>query len=274
MIFYRLSEQDRLSKFHILKGENKMKNKTYAPKRAVKRMYMATVVILLALLANACNLVTVYGSGNISTKNVDVHDFNRVVFSGSGELMLSQGDEETVAVAADNNLIKHIYVEVRDETLYIWHRETISPSRPIQVRVTVKEITALELSGIVNAKSDPIIAEDLDIVASGLVTLKVKQLEAKTLTVNLNGSSEFELTDTGKVTKQEIILNGSNDYNVSKLESQDTTISLSGSNNATVWAVETMNVTISGNGSVQYYGSPQVSQIGSGNAKLINLGDQ
>jgi len=250
-----------------------MNSKTYLAKRTVTRMYMALIFILFASLTNACNLMTIYGSGNIFTKNVDVQNFNRVVFSGSGELTLSQGDEDTVAIAADDNLIKYIYVEVREGTLYIWHRETISPSQPLQVKVNVTEIAGLELSGIVNADVRDLHAENLNIVASGLVTLKMKELEAENFTVNLNGSSEFELTGTGKVTRQEITLNGSNNYDAPKLQSQNTTVSLSGSNNATVWAVDTMNVTMSGKGSVHYYGSPQITQLGSGNISIKSLGN-
>ena len=111
------------------------KNKTNSQKRTVTWIYTAMVIILLASVTNACDLMTIYGSGDIVTKNVDVHDFSRVNFSGEGNFMLSQGDEETVAVATDGNLIKHINVEVREGTLYIWHREGISPSQPLQIRV-------------------------------------------------------------------------------------------------------------------------------------------
>lgn len=248
------------------------KHKNQSPERTVTRIYLAVIVILLASLTNACNLVTIYGSGNIATKNVDVENFNRVVFSGSGELILSQGDEEMVAVAADDNLIKHIYVEVREETLYIWHRETISPSHPILIRVNVKEITGLELSGIVNADVSELHTERLTVDLSGVTTLNMKEFQAEKLVMTLSGASKFELTGTGEVAEQEITMSGTNSYNAPKLQSQTTSISISGSNDVTVWAVDSMSVTIFGNGSVQYYGMPQISQSGTGNVELIGLG--
>lgn len=247
-------------------------HKNQSPKRTVTRIYLAMIVILLASLTNACNLVTIYGSGNIVTKNVDIRDFDRVVFSGSGELMLSQEDEEMVAVAADDNLIKHIYIELREGTLYIWHRQPISPSRPILVRVSVKEITELGLSGIVNADVGELHAERLAVDLSGVITLNMKEFQAEKLVMNLSGTNKFELTGTGEVAEQEIIMSGTNNYNAPKLQSQTTSISISGSNDVTVWAVDSMTVTISGNGSVQYYGSPQINQSGSGNVELIGLG--
>ena len=250
------------------------KNKTRFPKRTVTWMYMAIVVILLATLTNACNLMAIYGSGDIVTKNLDVHDFTRVNFSGEGNFMLSQGNEESVAVAADDNLIKHINYEVREGTLYIWHRENISPSQPIQVRVSVKNITGLELAGIVNAEVNKLDIERLKVDVSGLVKLKMQEIDADTLAVTLNGSSEFNSTGTGDVTKQEITLNGSNSYKAPKLQSQTVNISLNGSNDVTIWAVKTMKIAISGQGNVQYYGSPQINQSGSGNAELVSLGEQ
>jgi hypothetical protein len=250
------------------------KNKTHSTQRIVTWMYMTATLILSAVLTNACNLLTIYGSGDIVTKNADVHDFNRVNFSGEGEFMLSQGDEETVAIATDGNLIKYINVEVREGTLYIWHRERISPSQPILIRVSVKNITGLELAGIVNAEVNKLDIERLKVDVSGLVKLKMQEIEADTLGVTLNGSSEFNVTGTGDVTKQEITLNGSNSYKAPKLQSQTTNISLNGSNDVTIWAVETMKIAISGQGNVQYYGSPQINQSGSGNAELVSLGEQ
>ncbi|MDX1378327.1 MAG: head GIN domain-containing protein [Anaerolineales bacterium] len=249
------------------------KIKTLSPKRTAKRMYMAIIVILLASLTGACDLMKIYGSGDIVTETMDVQGFNRVVFSGAGELMLSQGDEEMVAVAADDNLIKHIKVEVRDGTLYISHRETISPSQPILIRVSVREIRGLELAGIIEAEANSIFAESLSVDISGVSTLRIKELEADELVVTLSGSTEFELTGTGVAAEQDIRMSGSNTYTAPKLQSQTTTLSLSGTNDATISVVRTLDVTVAGDGSVQYYGSPQVSQTGSGKVSIQGLGN-
>lgn len=249
------------------------KSKTFSPKRTATRMYIAIIVILLASLTSSCDLMTIYGSGDIVTKTVDVHDFNRVVFSGSGELMLSQGDEEKVAVAADDNLIEHIKVEVREGTLYISHRETISPSQPILIWVSVRQITGLELAGIIEAEAKSISVKSLKVDLSGVTTLKMKELEAGNLVVKLSGSTEFELTGTGEVTDQDVTMSGTNTYNAPRLQSQIANISLSGSNDVTVWAVDTLNLTIAGDGRVQYHGSPQVFQTGSGKVSIEGLGN-
>jgi hypothetical protein len=229
--------------------------------------------IMLVLVLNACAALPVYGSGDIITKSVEVYGFDRVDFNGTGKLLLTQGQEEALTITADDNLMKHINVEVRNGKLLIEHRESISPSQPIQIRLSVKDIVSLGIAGIVNAESEAILAERLEIHVSGLSTLKMSSLEARTLDVFLSGSTKFELTDAGQVTELEITSSGSNLFNAPKLQSHRADVSISGSGDAILWATDILNINIVGNGSVKYYGSPQVSQSGSGNVNISSLGN-
>jgi hypothetical protein len=101
----------------------------------------------------------------------------------------------------------------------------------------------------------------------------MRSLEARTLDVFLSGSTKFELTDAGQVTELEITSSGSNLFNAPKLQSQRADVSISGSCDAIFWATDILNINIAGNGSVNYYGSPQVTQSGSGNINIKSLGN-
>jgi hypothetical protein len=61
-------------------------------------MNKPTILILIPILlmATACNVVR--GSGNVITEPREVSHFNRVSMGGSGELTITQGDEESLTV--------------------------------------------------------------------------------------------------------------------------------------------------------------------------------
>jgi len=242
----------------------------------MKTKNLIFLILLLPLLLNACGILTVRGSGNVLTESRDVHDFDRVVISLTSELLLTQGEQESLAITADDNLLRYIESEVRDRTLYISplrNNEEISPSQPIQLKLSVKEIVALDLSGIVSAKAGNIVTAGLDIDVSGLSTLQMGSLETQKLTVYLNGSTKVELTGPGEVVEQKVVLSGSNIYFAPELRSQLVNINASGPNDATVWATDFLNIETSGIGNVDYYGSPQVTQSGSGNIRIKSLGN-
>ncbi|HAV76937.1 MAG TPA: hypothetical protein DCX53_06235, partial [Anaerolineae bacterium] len=215
-----------------------------------------SLFIVLPLLLNSCGIMKIRGSGNVLTETRDVKDFDRVVITGTNELILTQGLDESLTVTADDNLMDHIESEVKNGTLYIGNMEEISPSQPIQFKLTVKEITGLHIGGIVNVEAGDIVTERLDIDVSGISTLSMGKLETETLAANLSGSTKIELTGQGKAVTQAIVLSGSNTYSAPGLRSQKVDISASGSNDVTVWSTDFMNIEMSGNGKIYYYGSP------------------
>lgn len=229
--------------------------------------------ILLPLLLNACGILTVHGSGNIVTETRDVHDFDRVVFSGTGEFLLTQDEGESLTIKADDNLMDYVESEVRDGTLYIGENGTISPSQPIHFELSVKEIVGLSVVGIASAETGGISTERLEINVSGTSTLSMDALEAKELTIHLNGHTEVEVTKAGEVIEQEIVINGPGVYHAPELRSTSVHLAINGPGNATVWATDFLIIETSGIGNVDYYGSPQITQSGSGKININSFGN-
>jgi len=229
--------------------------------------------IFLSLLLNACGILTVHGSGNIATETRDVQDFDRVVFSGIGELLLTQSEDESLTIIADDNLMDYVESEVRGGTLFIRDKETISPSQPIRFELRVREIIELDVAGVASAESGAISAERLEINVSGTSTLSMGALEAQELAIHLNGPTEVELSGAGNVVEQEIEISGPGSYHAPGLRSQSINLTINGPGNATVWATDFLSISVSGVGNVDYYGSPQITQTGSGNVSINSLGN-
>lgn len=229
--------------------------------------------IQLSLVMAACSLLPVRGSGEVVSRTTGLSDFNRVVFSGTGELLLVQSGVRSLTVEADDNLMNRIEAEVRGGTLFLRHDESISPSRRIRFHLSVQELIGLDVSGIAAAEAGVINTERLDIHISGESSLVLEALKAQYLTLEISGPSEVEFVDGGEVDEQVIVINGPGAFRAPGLYSQSVELSINGPGRATVWASDSLDIAVSGIGIVDYYGSPQVTQSSSGNVQINSLGN-
>ena len=232
-------------------------------------------VALVALLLSACISTATRGSGRVVSESREVSGFDQVSLSGSGELTITQGDEESLTVEAEDNVMSTIKTEVKGDTLYIsqsstWWRPLV-PTKPVKFDLTMKEISGVNVSGSGTVDAASIKTDDLDLDVSGSGKVDIGSLTVETLEVDVSGSGEFNLS--GQVTTQKIDISGSGKYRAGELESETVTLEVIGSGNATVWATETLDVEISGSGKVEYYGSPRVSQDISGSGSITALDD-
>ena len=228
-------------------------------------------VALVVLLLSAC--IVTRGSGKVVTETRDVSDFERISLSGSGELTIIQGNEESLTVEAEDNVMSTIKTEVKGDTLYIsqssaWWRPLV-PTKPVKFDLTMKEITGINISGSGTVDAASIEADVFNLDVSGSAEINIDSLTAETLEVDLSGSGEFNLS--GQVPTQKVDISGSGKYRAGELESEAVTLEVSGSGNATVWATETLDVEISGSGKVEYYGNPHVSRDISGSGSITAL---
>ena len=75
--------------------------------------------VLAFSFSTACLVSTVRGSGNVISETRSVANFENVSLSGIGTLYIIEGDEESLEIEAEDNLLEHIETEVRGRTLEI-----------------------------------------------------------------------------------------------------------------------------------------------------------
>jgi hypothetical protein len=242
-----------------------------------KKSYIYLSVILIPLLISACVFSVVRGSGEISSEMREVQNFDRVELSGVGTLYIAQGDEETLRIEAEDNVLPKIETRVRDNILEIgfgdrdWSK-IVQPTEPIKFFLTVKEIEGLSISGAGKVIAESIESTSLDINSSGAGDIAIDHLETKDLSVSLSGAGNCVLG--GEVVNQSISISGAGNYQARDLQSQVTSIAVSGMGSVEVWAEDTLDIAISGAGSVKYYGRPSISQDISGAGDIQSLGER
>jgi hypothetical protein len=246
-------------------------------------MNKLTIAILLATaflsagcvdIVDAINAERIHGSGKIVSEARSVHGFNEVSLRGSGDLTIRQGNEESLTVEADDNILPKITTVVEGNRLSIGSERgvSLSPSRTIRYALVVRDLANLELSGSGAIHAGPVRSTDFQIRLSGSGDIRLDELSATSVKGQISGSGDIAVR--GQVDQQEIRISGSGGYDASQLQTRSTSVSTSGSGDAKVWAEQDLSVRISGSGDVDYFGNPAVNKHVSGSGGVRKAGDR
>jgi len=241
-----------------------------------KQFFLVMVLILSLVLLNACNFAVASGSGKVVSQARQVSGFTRVSLSGTGQLIIAQGNTESLTIDAEDNVLPLITTQVIGDTLHIDYKndnfqDNVIPTKPIIYHLGVKTINSIQLSGAGSVDAANLSTDNLSVTTSGAGSVNLRFIAAQTLNYDISGVGSCDLS--GKVTNQNVNISGAGTYNAPDLESQNATIVISGAGGATVWAKSSLTVTISGAGSVNYYDNPTIVKTVSGIGSLVSQGN-
>jgi hypothetical protein len=239
-----------------------------------KRLFLVLLLGVAILMVTACNANIVKGSGDLITETREVSNFDSIALSGSGEVVITQGDGESLTIETDANVMEHVKAEVKGGTLELGFEDglnLISPTRLI-FTVGVDELAGLSISGSGDIESDMIETDRLDVKISGSGDVQIGTLTADEVKAKISGSGDIDLA--GEAATQDVSISGSGKYRAGDLQGETVEVSISGSGDATVWATESLDISISGSGSVDYYGRPSISTSGSGSGNINSRGEK
>lgn len=232
-------------------------------------LVLITCLISTILAANvSCNISLVRGSGNVISEDRAVSGFSKVSVSGSGNLFLEQGDEESLTIEAEDNILPLIITEVSGNTLKIGFKTgtSISTIKSIEFHLKVKELDSISASGSGTINCSGLSTENLSIKTSGSRMADISNLKATSIDINSSGSGNITLA--GTTDSQNIESSGSFKYFAEDLKSSSCVINSSGSCNLLVNVSDDLNIKASGSVKVTYIGTPTITQKTSGSATI------
>jgi Putative auto-transporter adhesin, head GIN domain len=178
---------------------------------------------------------SVEGSGVAASETRDVNPFGSVELAGSNNVVIHAGEQQSVIVSADDNLLDRVTTEVQSGKLVIGNTTgSFSTNSPMSVEVSVPTLSALTLSGSGN------------IVVGGI--------KADSLTVSLPGSGT--LTASGTTTRLGVTVSGSGMVQFNRLVASDVQAVVSGSGTVFVIATKSLDASVPGDGTIIYAGNP------------------
>jgi hypothetical protein len=214
------------------------------------------------------------GSGDVVTETREVAAFDRVVLGGEGAVVIREGEDESLTVETDDNLLEYIESSVSDGTLEIRTTEgvDIAPTDSVLYEIGMADVTGIELLGAGSIEIERWSADGAEIALGGAGEIVVGEFDGTRLTVDFPGVGEISIS--GAVDHQDVTLAGVGEYGAGGLESLTARVEASGTGTATVWAVDSLEATATGVGVIQYYGDPELTEQVGGVATIVAMGDK
>jgi hypothetical protein len=191
------------------------------------------------------------GSGKVGEQVRPLSGFSKVSQAGSSDVTVSIGPKFEVVVSADDNLLEMITTEVDGDTLEIGSRGSFTTRNPVTIRVTMPQLTTVELAG------------------SG--DIAIGELATEKLSIALAGSGS--VVARGKADDVEISLAGSGDVELLELAAKTAEVTVAGSGGVELNVSDSLEASVMGSGDVLYTGNPKQvtrSVVGSGEIEPKN----
>jgi hypothetical protein len=235
-----------------------------------KKIYFISCLIILLLSLSSCVFdfrETVYGNGNLVTEERHADSFDRLKVSSGIDVIITQGEKESIQVVADENLLEYIKTEIYDNTLKIYTDANIRHAKSKEVHLVYKKLREIDISsagdveGTNRMKTDDL---DIDLSSAGDLSLDV---EAIKITCNISSAGDAHLS--GTVDELDADLSSAGDLNASDLVARKAHVNSSSAGNARICATEEVDLTASSAGDIYYKGDPKTININKSSAGSI-----
>jgi hypothetical protein len=241
------------------------------------------------------------------TQQREVPEYTGISLETFADVYITQGDQTTVTVKADKQIIDQVVTEVRKGILHIGTEGRMHNVSVLDVYLTMNKIDLLKIngsgdlycSGDIQANGLKIILEgsgDAEIelddaknveavvngsgnisienvsgnfsaAISGSGDLEVDHVLAEKCILFMNGSGDAELE--GSCVNLTISIMGSGDIDAGELKAVDADVEIMGSGNCVIKVANNLSAKINGSGDLVYYGSPgRVNVITNGSGEV------
>jgi hypothetical protein len=154
------------------------------------------ISLILVVMISACSQITT-GSGEIVTQEMDFTGFDKLDVSQGFNVEVNQGDDFSVIIRVDDNLVEFLQVEKVGDTLKIGlEGDRIYTTSNLRAEVTMPSLTGLEASG----GSDVTVSgtgEDITVDASGGSDADLASFSVVNANVVASGGSDVTINASG-----------------------------------------------------------------------------
>lgn len=226
-------------------------------------------IALLALTSSCLDKFGVKGNRIVQTEQRTTTNFDEVTSSGSFDVYLMPGDEPSIEVTAESNLLPYIETDIDGDRLKIRTRGAnfLINHDPMEIYITSPNVNKIQLSGSGFIETGNFQSDQFEISLSGSGTIRTS-VEANDLDMSISGSGKI-LVD-GYSRNSNINISGSGRIEAYDLSLEYCDVRISGSGDTYLNVEKNLDVSISGSGNVHFINSPSITSHISGSGKIIN----
>ena len=202
------------------------------------------------------NFAGVKGNGNVISENRKVDsDFDAIKVSQGIELILTQSNNFSLTVEADENIMDLLKTTVKGNTLHVSFEKNVYRATSRKVYLSTETISSLATSSGANIISENTIkSENIDLDASSGSFINIK---TRANFVQCETSSGATMKVVGTTKSSKFSASSGSTIHADKLESENTTAKVSSGANIDVYASESLTAKASSGGDIDYAGNPK-----------------
>jgi len=235
------------------------------------KIYSITSLVAITVLLSGCMVNiqdSITGNGNVVKQNRDVSEFNSIKVGSGIDVFLTQGDDYTLEVEADENLQSWIRTEISGKELHIFTDKSIRFAKTKKVYVTCQTLERIDISSAGDVTGvTPFKTDKLDIEMSSAGDLKF-EVEANEIEISISSAGNANLK--GKTNLLKADLSSAGDLNAFDLEAQTGDISVSSAGSARIFVTQEASFKSSSAGDIDYRGDPKIKEIRTSSAGSVN----
>ncbi len=212
----------------------------------------------------------------------DLKDFNRVELRAAADVDITVGENYSVTISGDEDMIEEIEVIVRRGRLIIKRKNeddrrffNWSSEGYMEAVITMPTIEGMEINGAGDTIIRGVDSDELELSINGSGNLDVSG-KTNSLDASINGSGDIDMGEVtggdieasingsgdidiagGTCQSIEIKINGSGNVDARQVECQDAEVNVSGSGDSIVYASNQIVFDSHGSGEVEVYGKPK-----------------
>ncbi len=189
------------------------------------------------------------GSGDIVTKTFDIQGFSAIDAGYGFSLDVTQGDEYSISVSVDDNVLDRLNVRKDGDALIISLDSGGYTRMNLVARITMSSLNSVEFSGGTRGEISGFTStHDFNVDLSG-GSWAIIEGSAGDLVIDASGGSHFDF---------------------SEFTVNDADVELSGGSNGSVYVGGRLDADLSGGAHLDYYGDPELGNIETSSASTIS----
>ncbi|ULC59121.1 DUF2807 domain-containing protein [Flaviramulus sp. BrNp1-15] len=219
------------------------------------------VATVLSLLLVSCNFDLnlnpgVRGNGDVITQERTVNEsFSTIEATEGLDVYLTQSNNTSIVVEADENLHDLILTEIENGVLKIHTKQNIGNATSKKVKVSFKDISSIvSTSGSDVFSTNTITAENLNLKSTSGSDMK---LDVNTSVLNCKSTSGSDLRLSGKTSKLIAEATSGSDIKAADLIAESSEVRATSGADITINTSKELTARATSGGDIRYYGNPE-----------------
>ncbi len=232
-----------------------------------KILILPVAIVFITGLINSCSMFCEKGKGGVTTRNVDISDFDKIEISGRAKVFLEQSQTTSVSYKIDSNLVDLIKFEVSGSKLEIYESKCISKTTAYEIYISTPNLYFLGLSeSVALAGKNIIMSEKIYIKTSGVSSVDLKMNIDK---IEIDARDKSSLKVSGRALDMDIDAEDASKLDASSLQTKKVYVDISQSAVCELNVSDKIKGDVADSGKLFYKGNPKKVQTDVEDAGMV-----